>query len=664
MCKETETIVPISAGGGTAEEIIGKIMYQNTQYGIKTFAIAMPSKGCRSTGYPSIEMYEQMANVFLDVKNKLKDKDIQLGWWNMVTLKSGRSSQFSPIIKRDGSEHPFANCPLDENFTKRFSEDVALFAKIAKPAFILFEDDYSITAASGVSGCMCEKHLNEFARIMGRRYEREELLDIFNKRDEKSIEILKKYRELTKKTMVELSEIVRKEVDKDSPEIPIGLCQAGGVDRDGDTTEEVSCALAGEKHIPFSRLYGSFYCGGEHKSIPCEMYHAIYSKQHINRKFKFIYEADCYPHTRFFSSGKEMKTFMSIAYSQGFAGSLLHTQQAIDNPNDTPNEERTFGELFCAEKERFDALINITHNCKSLGVEIPYDPFYNTIDVGQSPMPFWVRTISLFGMPYVTTPAPIAFIDERQAKYSTHEEIIRYLSGGLFMDGAAAKVLCARGYEKYIGVRVGEDVAKGNVASDLAAYERLVPTLECYSKGKKMPIAHCFCVGRNGHLLELTKIDERCETVSEAYTSDEKLLTIAMTRFHNELGGKVVVMGMTVENNISQSLFNYRRKRAFEELLVWCADEVPFVRNEPNMYFICNEAKGTTDFRYQFTLINLGYDDINELAIHLPKKMKFHELYQLNEKGEWIRLDFTNNEDGFIVNCSFKHCEPVYLLLK
>jgi hypothetical protein len=42
-----------------------------------------------------------------------------------------------------------------------------------------------------------------------------------------------------------------------------------------------------------------------------------------------------------------------------------------------------------------------------------------------------------------------------------------------------------------------------------------------------------------------------------------------MTRFENELSGRVVVMGMTVKGNLSQSLFNYRRKRLFEEMLLW-----------------------------------------------------------------------------------------------
>ena len=97
---------------------------------------------------------------------------------------------------------------------------------------------------------------------------------------------------------------------------------------------------------------------------------------------------------------------------------------------------------------------------------------------------------------------------------------------------------------------------------------------------------------------------------------------------------------------------------------MWCLDEVPFIRNEPNAYFICNKAKGRTDFKYQFTIINLGYDSIGDLSIHLPKKMKFDEVYLLNKNGEWEKSNFEKNEDGFIIKQTFEHCEPVYLLLK
>ncbi len=663
MKKEVEIIVPVSCQDGlTVKQISESIIEQYTKFEIKTFVLALPNIGCRSTGYPKKEEYEQSARFFNEVKDKLKGKDIQLGWWVAVTLKSGRSESFSPIIKANGQAHPFANCPLDDNFRTRFAKNVALFSQIAKPAFILFEDDYNIfAAAGGYGGCFCEKHLEEFARLMGKRYEREELLDIFNKRDEESIDILRKHRELSKRTMVELSQIIREELDKESPEIPMGLCQSGGVDRDGDTTEGICSALAGKNHTPFARLHGAFYCGGEHKAIPCVVYHAIYSKQHINRDFKFIYEADTFPHTRFFTSEKQMKTFMNIAYSYGFSGSVFQTQQILDDPN----EEKVFGNMFFEEKERFSEIMDITSDCKNLGVEIPYNPFYNTIDNHQSPTPFWVRTVSLFGIPYVTTPACVAFIDERQAKYCTDKELKRYLSGGLFIDGATAKILCERGYAKYIGVSVGDDVAtKDNVLYDLGARETITPPFDTFSKGKNMPIAHMFCPKGNGRLLKLTKIDERCEIISEAYTYDKQLLSVAMTRFKNELGGRVVVMGMTIEKNFSQSLFNYRRKRLFEELLIWCADEVPFVRNEPNVYFICNESKAKTDFNYQFTLINLGYDTINEISIHLPKKMEFEELYSLKKNGEWEKIEFVSNEDGFIIKQPFEHCEPVNLLLK
>jgi len=381
----------------------------------------------------------------------------------------------------------------------------------------------------------------------------------------------------------------------------------------------------------------------------------------LAQPFRFFSEADTFPHTRFFASAKQMQAFMTIAYSSGFCGSTFQTQQLLDDPN----EETAYGKMFKRERARFATLAETTQRCDRDGVSLPYDPFYNTVDEGMKNCePYLCRTLNQFGIPYTTKPSRVTFLDERLAKYLPDEEIKRYLSGGLFLDGGAAKALFDRGYGNYIGVSVGENIAKGYVGYDLGAREVIKPPFDRFSCGKNMPSAHMYAPKGNGKLLELTVTDEKTEVISEAYTFERKFLAVAMTRFENSLGGRVVVMGMTAKGNLSQSLFNYRRMRLFEELVKWCGADVPLVRGEPNVHLIFNRAKAGENFTHLLTALNLGDDALDSLSIYLPQQMRKKEIYRLRRDGEWEKADVVFDDGVATFRFVAEPCEPMILLFK
>ncbi len=172
---------------------------------------------------------------------------ISLGFWITTTVKSGHRSDFTPLIKSNGDVHPFANCPLCEAFQNQLAADIAEFANIAKPDFIITEDDFSLSAADG---CFCEEHLRAFGERCGHPYTREELIDILAQRIPQAIDVIRQWRELALDSQVALATAIRRAVDEHSPEIPIGYMQAYFADKDGNATEAISRALAGPNHVP------------------------------------------------------------------------------------------------------------------------------------------------------------------------------------------------------------------------------------------------------------------------------------------------------------------------------------------------------------------------------------------------------------------------------
>ena len=655
--KQLDIIIPVSMelDWPTREDILSCIREQHEKWGFSRFALAAPCGGWRSVGYPPRERFRELASLFADIRDTLRPEGISCGWWDTLTLKSGPSEEFTRITRSDGSVSPMGNCPLDPAFRKRFSEDIALFASIGKPDFIIFEDDYSVNASSDGMGCFCKHHLAEFSRREGTEYTRETLAKRLRENDEEAVALNRRFRALTRDSLVGLSERVRREVDRETPEVPIGYMQSGGCDLDGeDTTEAVCRALAGPRHVPFSRLFGTAYNGMNSKSLTEYLFHPICSRQHIRGEFRFYHESDTFPHTRFYMSGKQMLAMMGYIYSYGFDGSTFQTQQLLDDPN----EETAYGEMFARERARLGALNRTAWQCEQKGVHLPYDVFYNNFR--GSCLPGWLRAVSSFGIPFSTLPGNVAFWDYRTAHWADRETVLKALSGGLFLDGSAAKELVSRGFGEYLGVTLGENAAPQPLGLDLGAREVILPPFDTFSRGKNMPSAFMFSAGC-GTLYRMTVTDPACEVISELETFRREPVCPAMTRFKNSLGGRIVVYGTTLEGNRSQSLFNYRRQRLMQELLCWCSDEYAFVKNAADIAVVMNRAKDPAEagFLGMLTLVSLCEDTFDTVSLHLPPEWRNTEVQLLEIDGTWQAADCRKTADGVELLCPLEHLAPM-----
>ncbi len=644
----------------TKESILRDILELNRLYGFTRFALHGPGGGWRSLEYPPTEQFRAMAELFKEIREELEPRGIVCGWGLQHTIKTGPSKEFGRMVGADGKESPFSSCPLDPAFRKRVSSDMAMFARIARPAFIMTEDDLSIVSSTaGLYGCFCHWHLEEFARREGRRYTREDLVEIFSRKTEESYALLRRWRELTKDSQVGFVRAIREAVDEETPEIPIGFAQSGHADTEGDCTQAVCEAMAGPRHTPFARIWGTYYYyGTSAKAMPEMLYMPLYHRQHIRGNFHFLHETDTYPHTRFFTSGAHMRAMMGIVYSFGYEGSVFHVQQYLDDPN----EETAYGRMYADERTRLTEAARVASHCSVKGVELPYDPFWNTQDDRRNPA--WVRCIGCFGIPYTSLPSEVAFWDDVKALHADHETVMRQLSKGLFLDGEAARILCGRGYGAYLGVEIGENVAHGCQRYDLGEREVIREEFLPEGAGRNMPSAHMYAEA-NGTLLEVRPVDPACQVISEAYSFQKKLLGAAMTRFENALGGRVVVMGLTVRNNPSHALFNYRRQRLIQELVTWCADRYAYVREAPNVILVMNEAAEPqkSGFLGMLTLVNMCPDALDEVNLHIPPHWQAVKDYRmLDQKGEWKPLPCEALGGNLRLTMKLEYLTPLYIL--
>lgn len=657
-----DIIVPISNDHDwpTASRIIAEIKEQYENYGLRRFALTSPCGGWRSIGLPPEEFYRERAEFFRTVKEAVAPLGIECGWWITLTLKSGPDPRWNRMVRMDGSETPMASCPLNPVFRETFAGNTALFAKIAKPAFIITEDDFSINAAGSADGCFCEHHLAEFSRREGRTYTHEEVRSILEQHTPEAHAFRRRWRALMRDSLVGFAAAMRAAVDVDSPEIPMGTMQPGSSDRDGDTTEAVARAMAGPRHTPFCRLYGALYGGESIQHVPVSIFHALYTKQHLGENFRAYHESDTFPHTRFFTSASAMRVYTYSGYSYGLCGSTFQTQQLLDDGN----EEKTYGRFLKRERSRLQGTYDAACHCQLKGVQLFYDPFWGTSEPGTGAA--WTEPLSKFSIPSTTLDSKVVCLSGNQPEFMSDEELKRVLSGGVFLDGEAAASICKRGWSKFIGVETGPDPITGMDVYDLCGREVIQSDFIPDHKGRDMHRADFYAPRGKGKHVSLTPIDPECEVITRSCSYKKREITVGMTRFVNELGGRIVVMNQGVAGNQSSSLYNYRRQKLFQELLTWCCDEFVFVRDEARVFLIQNEAvtPEKAGFFGMLTIINLNPDPVEGFALHLPPAWRDREFLRLNSDGEYLPIAAEKSSDGVRFSFDLNYTRAEVLLAR
>ena len=168
-----------------------------------------------------------------------------------------------------------------------------------------------------------------------------------------------------------------------------------------------------------------------------------------------------------------------------------------------------------------------------------------------------------------------------------------------------------------------------------------------------------------GDIMKLDVIGEGCEIITELYNFKKEKISPVMTRFKNSLGGKVVVMANTL--GCEYTIINYRRQRLIHNLMLWCSDNVAFVREAPSVCVIMNEAIDTakSGFKGMLTLVNLCEDSLDEIRVHLPIKWsKTEEICALGTDGKWTCINYEKCGCEIIIKGNLGFLDPMYLLVK
>ncbi len=637
-----DPIIPFEFYPDLEKEMLDYIITLREQYGFRRFLLTGPSKESRYTGFPEKQVFRDLGELILRVKKQLANYDVEIGWWCVTTIRIGKGP-FQSIVRADGSVANEACCPLDADFRKTFSEYIGTVVEIAQPFWINFEDDYHLSG-----GCYCPLHLDEFAKREKRYYTRDELVAIMKKKTPEAKRLRHAWGELSRDSLAGLAASVRTRVDQIAPETRLCLCQSGNDEREGNFTEAVTLAFAGNTR-PAVRAHGSSYFSDSPLDLPKTVFSPLYQRQHLPPDFEIIHESDTFPHTRFFMSASKLKSLMTAVFAYGLDDSLFYATQYLPNPL----EEEGYLKMFQKESRRLSALKLSVQNCKVDGCEIFRKPEASSN---------WVHITGRLGIPHTSEGGKVKLISGDIIDRLSEQEINDLLQGSVFLDGHAALLLSQRGYSKMIGAEVSS-----------RKDTKLHPFYESIRNPEEYKNVHnswmynyvwAFNSSNKDAIYQIRPL-EGAEIVADLVNSENQSFYPGMVRFENELGGRVAVMAYNLNDSYIYtrciSIFNYSKKELIHQVIEWLGKEpLPvFVKQIPNTFCIFNRSV-SNDYAIA-VIIGLSSDSFDSFSLDIAPEWINSRFELLHNNGMWKSADTESENRTLKVNTGLSLMSPVVL---
>ena len=638
---EINPLVPFDFKIGEPAKQIEALKTLREKFGLKRFVFTGPGHW-RTYGHYDEAGHVKLGQHLAMAKEALKGTDIEIGWWDDPTIRGGFEEPGQHIMDCDGNVCD-ALCPLDMKANAVFCDYLKVAAKIGHPSIYFFEDDFTLSNHSGLNamkGCFCPLHLAEYAKRVGKAYTAKDIAAMFRNPTVENEPLRRKFAELSRDSLAQLGRQIRAAIDEVDPGVRVCLCQSGFVDVDGDSTEAIARALAGNTR-PMVRIYGAgYYNRNRPCDVPTELAHTYWSAQHLPKDIELLHESDPYPHSRFFNSSRFLMSEIAAAYMAGVDDSFLYCTMYSDDPlNDT-----AYAKAFDDNRKRFAKVKEFRQSSQLVGVRAVYDPeeVYMVRETEKGAASGMLTEDAFFlsqlGLPMTTCRGSASVLFGSTAKHLSKDKLREVLSGPVLVDAEAAIELQDRGLGKYLGCTVTED-------AKLTFYlERTLPVagsrkagMEAYHSRKPgPPIIGWSSKIRSIYARLKPAAGAEVQAVFEEF--DGSVVTPSFVYAKNELGGTVGVMafsangvrGPSIYSPVKQELFRNFFVRATAEELDVCAPHTPATW--------LTAAVSNDGYELLVMVNNLAGEPREDIALDFSSKWQGGKVERLTMKGGWKSL--------------------------
>lgn len=662
-----EPIVPFHRAKGKPEQMSADLRSIRQETGLRRFFITGP--GFNEVMYAPFDgdVYPSIGRDIAAVKRMLKDTDIEIGWWCAPSIRY--MSDFPSIEDAWGNKSKDnKKCVLDPAFQADWASKVKSVVARSGVKFVNIEDDFTYSWGRGLKGgaCFCRRHLDLFAKVYGKRLTGPEIAEAFRNRTAENLPIREAFAKSTRESLCAIASKVRAAVDEVDPTVRIMLCESGSCsDRDGDAVEAIARAFAGPNTRPAIRPSGAIYGAQTTPAdIPGAVSHTFFTLERTPKDVEMFYEADPYPHNRFFTSASQMLSLMSGSIFAGSHSILFYCLQYLDDPLEDPG----YADAYTAAKPRLDAVQNFiaTRQAKLGGIRAYWraEDFSLTHGIGYGhcrQLADEAFMLAKFGLPYTTrkdAPGP-AILAGGVVETMPDDEIRVILSRGVLVDAPAADGLKRRGFGDFLGVDV--ELAEGRLP---VIGEGILPAAKLKRRGKTVNAFYIFNAGTEGTVEKFATLKPRpgTEVWSEFTGVGGKLVTPSLTLAKNALGGRVAVMATSILGNRASGLYNLRKQELMRNLFLRLDPEALPVSavDAPGVWTLANVSASGREMLVMVN--NLSGDVRDRQTLAFEGRWAKATVARLGDDGRPVPLGRTDAR--WRVPFALGQMMPEYLLLK
>jgi hypothetical protein len=342
-------------------------------------------------------------------------------------------------------------CPLDPDFRAYIRTAVSGLFK-SKPDFIIYDDDTRLHIQKQVE-CFCQRHVDHFNKKYGTNYTPSELQSTIKNAPE-GAEIIRKFAEARRETLVDYMSMIRAELDKHNPDARGIYCSNSAHLND---MQHYGKTAAG-KHISAIRPGNGAYLERSLRDVVFKKASADnIVALHKDVIDEFLDESDTCPHSLFSKSAHTMNFHIIYGILNGMHGGKLWIANTRFYDTDTIVKfPQTIGKNQGFYRELHRTLKGVNWQGAALSVPAPESDPHPEFPGSFSREPDWIEFLTgYFGLPHryeKHSVSGVHLLAGKQVKYFTDAELERFLSEGCILDAAAARELAERGFSKLVGV--------------------------------------------------------------------------------------------------------------------------------------------------------------------------------------------------------------------
>lgn len=542
------------------------------------------------------------------------------------------------FVNGNGVSHACRACPMDKVWQTWLIDAYKLYAS-TKPEILWLEDDLTNNPKECRGehameyGCFCPAHLAEISRVSGRDWTRETLLEAMKKPGPPH-PVRKLWFDLHGRTMIRLAGKLEPGVHAVSRKTRLGLMCSWS--NDGRWWDEFVRKISGNLR-PVVRPSLSSY----HEVRPTVHLFDITDTRKecrcVPAESQICPELENIPYTVFTKSTRLTRLEMGLLQLMGYPAITINIFDHLGTP---VRGSMRYDRFLKQVKPKLDGVARRAAGAgKEKGVGIVFRKEiadFMHLKAGQTTMDLlacgggdvWARILQGAGIAVKWhEDADVLSISGQVLRACRKEEIERFLSRGVLLDGSAVEVLCERGFADHLGCAFTGWSAR----HDLEVVAEELGVGEGSRRPPRFSTLQTPVLNRIGRLT----LNPEARVLTWLVDKDRQRKAPGLHLFTNRVGGRVAVYPIDLSAGIGdrEGFLDWHRKKQLESVIRWLGRGKVDLFVEGGAWMIPIRR----DFRdHVFVgLVNLETDGWEDITLTLATDLPVTRVRRVGENGAW-----------------------------